>query len=251
MGSIDEKYYLSGKQIIVSGAGIGGLTFCIAFEQFLRQTSEKLNPPPKLIVYERDESFDVSGREGNSLSIRGDQFSGGLQICQKLNIFDQLIDESNPGSHFTLFNNDFTPLMQTRSPPVEGLPQSNIRIARLKLREIPLKNVSSSIDIHWGCAITSVKELENGNVVVYLSDGSEEECHLLIVADGSNSIIRRLLRPEHELHFAGAVFITGRTHSLETFPSPLDRTWGGGGCAFWGIIVIYLQHPENKNLLEQ
>lgn len=47
MDSSDEKHYLSGKRIIVSGAGIGGLTFCIAFEQFLRQTSEKLRPLPK------------------------------------------------------------------------------------------------------------------------------------------------------------------------------------------------------------
>jgi 2-polyprenyl-6-methoxyphenol hydroxylase-like FAD-dependent oxidoreductase len=120
MSSNDEKHYLSGKRIIVSGGGIGGLTFCIAFEQFLRQTSENLDPPPKLIVYERDPSFYATGREGYSLSIRGDKLSGGMQIFQKLGILDQMI------------NNDFTPLMEIRSPPMEDLPQSNIRIARLK-----------------------------------------------------------------------------------------------------------------------
>ena len=227
MYSNDEKHYLSGKRIIVSGAGIGGLTFCIAFEQFLRQKSENLDPPPTLVVYERDPSFDAIGREGYSLSIRGDKLSGGMQIFQKLGILDQMIDESNPGSHFTLFNNDFTPLMEIRSPPVEDLPQSSMRIARIKLREILLKNVSSSIPIHWNCSVHSAKELENGNVLVSLSDGSEGECDLLIVADGANSVIRRLLRPEHELHFAGAVVIAARTHSLEKLPSPLEKTFGG------------------------
>lgn len=117
--------------------------------------------------------------------------------------------------------------MEIRSPPVEDLSRSSIRISRLKLREILLRNVSSSIPIHWGCAVTSAKELDNGSVLVSLSNGNEEECDLFIVADGSNSVIRRLLRPEHELHFAGAVTIAARTHPLEKLPSPLDRTWGG------------------------
>lgn len=227
MYSNDEKHYLSGKRIILAGAGIGGLTFCIAFQQFLRQINENLDPPPKLIVYERDSSFDALGREGYSLSIRDDQMSRGLQIFQKLGILDQMIEESNPGSHFTLFNNDFTPLIQIRAPTIEDLSQSTIRIARLKLREILLKNVSSPIPIHWNCAVKSAKELENGKVLVNLSDGSEEECDILIVADGSNSIIRRLLRPEHQLHFAGAVIIGARTHQLDKLPSFLDKTWGG------------------------
>ena len=227
MSSNDEIHYLSGKTIVVIGAGIGGLTFSIAFEQILRQINGKIDPPPQLIVYERDPSIDVIGREGYSLSIRGDQLSGGMQIFQKLSILDQMIEESNPGSHFTLFNNDFTPLMEIRSPPVEGLPQSSIRIARLKLRQILLKNIPSSIPIHWNCAVKSAKELENGKVLIGLSNGSEEECDLLIVADGANSLIRRLLRPEHELHFAGAVTIAARTHHLEKLPSPLDKTWGG------------------------
>lgn len=258
---MSSKHYLSGKRIILSGAGIGGLTYCLAFQHFLRQFNGKIDPSPELIVYERDSSFDVIGREGYSLSIRGDKMSGGMQIFQKLEILDQMIEQSNPGSYFTLFNNDFTPLMEIRSPPVEDLPQSSIRIGRLKLREILLKNVSSSIPIHWNCALKSAKELENGKVLVNLSDGSEEECDLLIVADGSNSIIRRLLRPEHELHFAGAVVIAGRTHQLDQFPSPLDRTWGAviGGdghflvvapndqtSAFWGVSYLSSTPRQSK-----
>jgi 2-polyprenyl-6-methoxyphenol hydroxylase-like FAD-dependent oxidoreductase len=222
-----SNHYLSGKRIIVSGGGIGGLTFCIALKQFLDKTSEIIDPPPSIVVYERDTSADAIGREGYSLSIRSDPLSGGMQILEKLGILNEMIDQSNPGTYFTLFNNDFSPLIEMRAPPVEGLSRSGIRIARSKLRQILIKNVHPSIIINWNCALKSAKELENGNILVNLSDGTEEECHLLIVADGSNSAIRKILRPEHQLHFAGACAIAGRTHHLDKLPSPLDRTWGG------------------------
>jgi 2-polyprenyl-6-methoxyphenol hydroxylase-like FAD-dependent oxidoreductase len=253
MNSNNEKHFLSGKRIIVSGAGIGGLTFCIALQQFLDKTSEKIEPPPSIIVHERDTSVDPVGREGYSLSLRGDPLSGGMQTLNKLGILDEMINESNPGTYFTLFNNDFSPLIQMRTPPIEGLSRSSIRIARAKLREILVKNVHSSIPIKWDSAVKSVKELENGNVLVDLSDGTQEECHLLIAADGANSAIRRLIRPEHQLHFTGAVSLTGRTHALDKFPSPLDKTFGGaiGGdghflfvassdrtSALWGVSYL-------------
>jgi len=227
MNSTDEKHFLSGKNIIVAGAGIGGVTFCIALQQFIDKTTEKIEPPPFITIYERDTSIDAIGREGYSLSIRSDGFSGGMQTLQKLGILDEMINESNPGTHFTLFNNDFSPLMEMRSPPVQGLSQSNMRIARSKLREILIKNVPSSININWNCAIKSAHELEDGQILVDLSDGTQQQCHLLIVADGSNSVIRKALRPEYELHFAGAISIGARTHALDKLPSPLDKTWGG------------------------
>jgi 2-polyprenyl-6-methoxyphenol hydroxylase-like FAD-dependent oxidoreductase len=227
MNSTDEKHFLSGKNIIVAGAGIGGVTFCIALQQFLDKTTEKIEPPPSITIYERDTSIDAIGREGYSLSIRSDGFSGGMQTLQKIGVLDEMINESNLGTHFTLFNNDFSPLIEMRSPPVQGLPQSNMRIARSKLREILIKNIPSSININWNCSIKSAHELEDGQILVDLADGTQQQCHLLIVADGSNSVIRKALRPESELHFAGAISIMARTHALDKLPSPLDKTWGG------------------------
>ena len=239
MTSSEEKHYLSGKKIIVSGGGIGGITFCIAFQQLLEKSNVVIDPPPSIIVYERDTSIDAIGREGYSLSLRSDPFSGGIQILHKLGLLDEIMEESNPGKHFTLFNYDFSPLVQIRPPPVEDIPVSSLRIARSKLREILVKNVPSSVRIHWNCAIQSAKELDNGNVLVELPDGSQEECHLFIVADGSNSCIRRILRPDHQLRFAGAVSIVGRTHALDTLPSPLNKTFGGaiGGDGHFAFIA--------------
>jgi 2-polyprenyl-6-methoxyphenol hydroxylase-like FAD-dependent oxidoreductase len=236
MNSTDEQHFLSGKKIIVAGAGIGGLTFCIALQQLI---DEKIEPPASITVYERDASADAIGREGYSLSIRGDPLSGGMQTFQKLGILDEMIAESNPGTYFTLFNNDFSPLMEVKTPPVEGLSQPSMRIARSKLREILIKNVPSSVLINWNCGVKSAHELEDGQVLVDLADGTQQQCHLLIVADGSNSVIRKVLRPEHVLNFAGAVSLTARTHALEKLPSPLDKTFGGviGGDGHFAFVA--------------
>ncbi|CAF2782956.1 unnamed protein product [Rotaria sp. Silwood2] len=221
-----QQHFLTGKRVIIAGGGIGGLTFCIALQHFLENSTKKIEPPPTIIVYERDTSANAIGREGYSLSIRGDALSGGMQILQKLGILDEMITESNPGTHFTLFNTDFSPLMQILSPPVEGLSQSSMRIARSKLREILIKNVPSSVIINWDCAVNSAHELDNGQILIDLTDGTQEQCDLLIVADGSNSIIRKALRSEHVLNFAGAVIIAARTRTLDKLPSPIDKTWG-------------------------
>lgn len=208
MSSNEDKHYLSGKRIIVSGAGISGITFCLALKEFLGESSERIDPLPSIVVYERETSADAIGREGYSLSIRSDPFSGGMQILQKLSVLNQMLEYSNPGTHFSMFDNQFIPLIEMRAPPVEGLPQSFLRIARSKLRQILIKNVHPSIVIHWNRAVKSAKELESGKVSISLSDGGEEECDLFIVADGSKSIVRQILRPSDQLHFAGVCSIT-------------------------------------------
>lgn len=227
MDTVHEKHFLSGKNIIIAGAGIGGMTLCIALQKFLEKYDREINPLPSIAIYEREESMDTIGRQGYSLAIRSDPLSGGLQILQKLNLLDEILAESSPGTHFTMFNNDFTPLVEFRSPLVEGLPKSTIRITRSKLREILNKNLPSSIPIHWKCGIEFAQELNDGKVLVTFMDGHQQQCDLLIAADGSNSKVRQALRPQHELQFAGAILIAARTQTLDKLPSPLDRTWGG------------------------
>ena len=227
MSSVEKKHFLAGTRIVVAGAGIGGLTFCIALQQFLETANEEIESRPSIVVYERDTSAHAMGREGYSLSIRGDPFSGGMQVLQKLGMLDDILASSNPGGYFTLFDTDFTRLMEVQSPAVEGLAQSNIRIARSKLREIMIEHVPVSVLIHWNCAITAVQQSDNGEISIDLSDGTQRQCDLLIVADGAKSVIRRSLRPEHQLRFAGAVTIAARTRALEQLPPPLDKTWGG------------------------
>ncbi|CAF0965297.1 unnamed protein product [Adineta ricciae] len=236
MNSASEQHFLAGKHIIVAGGGIGALSFCIAFHRLL---DDKIQLPPSITIYERDTAIDAVGREGYSLSIRGDAFSGGMQTLQKLGILDEMIAVSNPGDYFTLFDKDFSPLVQFRTPPVEGLPQSSMRIARSKLREVLIKNLPPSVIMNWGNAVKSAHELDNGQISIDLADGSQEICDLLIVADGSNSVIRRALRPEHTLNFIGVTSILARTHALDKLPAPLEQTYGGaiGGDGHFAFVA--------------
>ena len=71
------------------------------------------------------------------------------------------------------------------------------------------------------------EELDNGKVLLNSMDGRQEQCDILVVADGSNSKVRQALRPQHELRFAGAICISGRTHALDALPPPLDTSFGG------------------------
>lgn len=146
MESSTSPHFLAGKQIIVAGAGIGGVTFASPCNNCSTRKSNHRRRSPSTSV---NRQLTRSAAKATSLSIRGDALSGGMQTLQKLGLLDEMLAESNPGTHFTLFNNDFSPLMQIRTPPVEGLPQSTMRIARAKLREILLKNVPASVAIHW------------------------------------------------------------------------------------------------------
>ena len=223
-----SNHFLAGKHIIVCGGGIGGPVFCIALQQFLNRHGQNIQPPPQIELYERETSAESTGREGYSISIREDTTSTALRILQKLDLLDETLAESNPGTHFTLFNADFTPLMETKTPAstIEGLSQTAVRIARANLRQILLKHMPSSVTMHWNCSIISAREEQDGTVTVDLENGKQEQCDLVIAADGSNSKIRNALRPGHEPNFAGAVCIMARTHPLEKLPPPIDVTWG-------------------------
>ena len=98
-----QHHFLAGKRIIICGGGIGGTVFCIALQQFLNKHGQNIQPRPRIDLYERETSADAIGREGYSLSIRDDGMSTGLQTLQKLGILDEMIAESNSGTHFTLF----------------------------------------------------------------------------------------------------------------------------------------------------
>jgi 2-polyprenyl-6-methoxyphenol hydroxylase-like FAD-dependent oxidoreductase len=60
-------HFLSGRHIVVAGAGIAGLSFVVA----LRKLWLTGVPPPRITIFERDSEHDALGREGYSLSLAG------------------------------------------------------------------------------------------------------------------------------------------------------------------------------------
>jgi 2-polyprenyl-6-methoxyphenol hydroxylase-like FAD-dependent oxidoreductase len=227
----------SGKKIIIIGAGISGLAFALA----LRKTwpKEYGDDYPSVIIYERDGKEPSAGREGYSISIRGDPAGRGMQVLQKLDLLESMLPVSAAGtrqSAFTLWNMNWVPLWEMSGEVAtdDDLPAPAIRIARALLRQIMIDAIDEQDAIHWETPCTKVElSQENGRVSAYLGNGDVDECDLLIVADGANSKIRNQLRPTDNLSFRGVVGISGTSRFPEgTVPKPIDRSWGrvlGGG----------------------
>ena len=109
---------------------------------------------------------------------------------------------------------------------MDGLPATNVRIARRKLREVLIQHASSNCEIRWGEGCIDAERLDNGRIKVQLSSGETDECDLVVVADGANSKIRQSLRPDGKPRFTGTVSITGIATFVDDVPPPVDKDWG-------------------------
>jgi 2-polyprenyl-6-methoxyphenol hydroxylase-like FAD-dependent oxidoreductase len=259
----ERTHFAAGKAIVVAGAGIAGLSFAVA----LRQKWPSSETPPKIIIYERDAEEGGVEREGYSLSIRSDGASGGIQVLQKLGLLEEMLRISITGIQgdrggFALWNTDWTEILKVkRRTPPEGLPVASIRIARYLLRRTLVEALSPQDTLHWATACTGATQLPSGQVEVQLSNGQVQVCDFLIAADGANSRLRRTLRPDDNLRFAGAVCISGNARLPDGVPKPVTTDWGlvlgGGGTslfaspidqqsAIWS--VSYLSAEQRKTM---
>lgn len=236
---------LAGKKIIVVGAGIAGLAFVISLR---RCWKEEHGAIPEIIVYERDIQQPETSRDGYSIGIRSSQSCAGAQALRKMNILDAIIDESvtrdgNERAYFGIWSLDWSRFMQVRHEPPEGIPYPSMRIARLKIRGIFLERVMSDGigTITRGVTCTQILPSSDGRVSLELSDGKEESCDFLVVADGANSKLRAAVRPKDKLNFAGPVSISAISRFSGPPPEPIVKDWGtvtsGKGVALFASPV--------------
>ena len=225
----------TGKKIIIVGAGIAGLSFALS----LRKQWPNGPKPPSLSIYERETREAILGREGYSLSIRGDALSGGIQVLQRLDLLERMLPfspstlSSKSGS-FNLWSTGWESLLKfpVASSDDAGNSPTGMRIARAVLRRIMMDAVceaeSGPDPINWNKPCSKIETLPDGKVRVYLGDGTADDCDILIVADGASSKIRAQIRPEDKLQFTGVVCISGTsTFPDGQVPSPVDVDWGG------------------------
>jgi 2-polyprenyl-6-methoxyphenol hydroxylase-like FAD-dependent oxidoreductase len=265
----EQKPFLAGEKILIVGAGIAGLSFAIALRK--QWSIFTINPgfpiePLKIVIYERDNKQAASDREGYSLSIRSDTYSGGMQALRKLGLLEPMLRASLNGtkdhnSGFAIWDKDWNELLKLKPKPSDpSLPVPSMRIARKALRQILIDAVLPNDVINWGISCTGATQLANGKVQVQLSNGDMDECDLLVAADGANSKIRAALRPDDTLSFAGAVCIAGQASFPNGIPAPVDHDWGtvigAGGVSLFASPVdehtaiwslSYLSHePREK-----
>lgn len=240
-----KSHFLEGKTILIAGAGMAGLAFATALT---KQWDPSLKRPI-VRIYERDTEETAEGRQGYSLSLAGYDSTGGMYALKQLGLLDTILPHVVSGldasSSFKLWNPDWSQVLSVRFKPAEGLPSSTIRVARKNLRKVLLDAGGGSAEISWGTQCTAARQLENGKVAVTVSRGpdqiSEEECDVLICADGSNSKLRSCLRPEDKLTYLGAVQLGGSA-TFDALPPETGKHWGvthsgGHGLALFSAPV--------------
>ena len=224
----DQQRDLAGKDIIVAGAGIGGLSFALALSKKWPSGS----PKPKITIYERDSYEKRVGREGYTLSLRSDDRSGGIQVLDKLGLYEDVRAASVQGGDagsFHIWDKHWNPVLNIRSKPIGPKNLTALRIRRNALQHtLASAAASDNITIIWATSVTTATKNPDGTLTISLSSNTTATCALLVAADGSNSKLRAQLRPDHTLNFANVVCISGtaKFSSPSLVPQPLDRDWG-------------------------
>ncbi|KAK5284409.1 hypothetical protein LTR14_011706 [Exophiala xenobiotica] len=231
MSSSGGAHFLSSKSIVVSGAGIAGLTFSIALAHHFSDI-----PKPKVIIFERDSYEARTGREGYTLSIRADNSPGGIQVLDLLGLIHRVRSNLQPIFSFPL------------QPPGHRL--SGMRVRRNALQKVLADAaIAAGAEIHWETPITAAEQTEDGRMRITLHDGRTEICDLFIAADGSWSTIRSLLRQQSNLNYTGIVTWggTAKYSRKEDIPRPLDRDWGAllGGKG----VGLFVSPVDDKSVL--
>lgn len=173
---------MSSKRVLISGAGIGGLT--------LAYFMHKNGYQP--IIIEKASSL----RDGGYMI---DFFSSGISVAEKMNIIDQL-KERNHNSNIIFQENE------------KGIKQLNLNLSgfraavkgklfnflRTDLSDVLYEKIKGKVEIRFSTTIETITQNEK-EVVVSFNNGTQETFHVLVGADGLRSNVRAKIYPSEKV----------------------------------------------------
>ncbi len=203
--------------VLIIGGGIGGL--CLA--QGLRKSGISV------AVYERDKSVHFR-YQGYRIHINADG-SRALHDCLPQNLFSLFVATSSKPitGRFAVFD----PHLKERFswPLPRAVADSSFLLTtdvnRLTLREILLHGLDGIV--HFDKTFERFEQVDGGQVCAYFADGTSATGDLLIGADGSNSVVRKLIVPDAELADTGWV-IYGKTPLTTETMEWVPDSWVNG-----------------------
>ncbi|PTB65838.1 FAD/NAD(P)-binding domain-containing protein [Trichoderma citrinoviride] len=236
MASDNDKFhpaqFLENKTIVIAGAGLAGSAFVVGLQKLWNPKLDQ----PNIIIYERDAQDVATRRETYNLSLTAYDKNGGLVVLRDLGLLDEALGQAASGvdgvGAFKIWDSQWREHVAFRRKPVLGIPSSSIRIAREDVRQV-LHNsfhLGDHCVVHWESQCVSATELPDGRLRVRVVSGdgavSEQDCDILIAADGASSKIRQSLRPDDPLCYNGAVLRGGVARFEEALPPQLSEDWG-------------------------
>ncbi|KAH7144317.1 hypothetical protein B0J13DRAFT_607686 [Dactylonectria estremocensis] len=218
--------------VAIVGGGPGGLGTAIALSKlsFLHVTLYEQHPEPR----EAGAGISLSTNAWKILDLLG--ASGDVKGGSKSNTHQR---------------NGYTgKVLSISKRPENSAADSRgaIRARRTRLQSALLAQVPEDV-IQYGKKLLSLENLEEGGVRLLFKDGTEATADLVVGADGIQSIVRRTLFPDHQLHFTGntAFRVLVPKSSLSHLPDITHTTawwWGETGHTYFSDVDDESEHAD-------
>ncbi|CAI6032135.1 unnamed protein product [Clonostachys chloroleuca] len=193
--------------VLIIGGGIGGLT--------LAKGLLKAGIEVKVVERQMEKSENLAGY-GIHIDKSGRH---ALRSCLPLSNWTHLQAKfSSAGTQLFFRDTQLQVLAEKDDAVLSEKPALEVErsaVGRMELHDALLEGLfnPSSETLQWGRTFTEYTQLEDGRVRAYFSDGSHEDCDLLVGADGPNSKVRQQFMPNLNRLDLGIQAIAGSLHS--------------------------------------